>query len=74
MQDDMINYIVDITLNPTILKANLDNEKHAVKTELMRNINDNSHKLYDTYYKNFYNIEGLQYNGDWELQIKNLKK
>ena len=35
MQDDIINYIVDITLNPTILKT-IDNEK--MKTEL---INDN---------------------------------
>lgn len=74
MQDDIINYIVDITLNPTILKSNIDNEKHAVKTELLGAINDNIHSLYDTYNKNMYKIEGLKYSGDMKLQIKNLSK
>jgi len=73
MQDEIINYIIDITLNPKILKANLDNEKHAVKTELLGALNENDYTLYDTHNKNFYKIEGLKYSEDWKTQLKNLK-
>ena len=74
MKDEIINYIVDITLNPKILKANLDNEKHAVKTELLGALNENDYTLYDIHNKNFYKRDGLKYSGDWKNTIKKFKE
>lgn len=73
-ENDMLDYMVTIVNNPKLINVNLDNEKHAVKTELLTELNNKLYDLNDTFNKNFYNITGLKYSDDSKLQLKNLSK
>ena len=71
--NDMIEYIITICSTPTINKIILEKEKKAVINELL--IHD-SHPQIDLMNKMneiFYRIDGLKYQDDNKLQIKNLK-
>ena len=48
----------------------IDKESHAVRNELNTYVNEPSWKLWDTVYKHFYNIEGIQYSQDYMQQLK----
>ena len=48
----------------------IDKESHAVRNELNTYVNEPSWKLWDTIYKHFYNIEGIQYSQDYIQQLK----
>jgi len=51
----------------------IDKERHAVRNELNTYLNNPNWKLYDVLYKNFYNIEGIQYSQDYTQQLQVLK-
>ena len=70
----MMNYMVDIITSPFLKNSTLKIEKHAVLNELLILTNNPENKLTDLFNKNFYINEGLQYNDDYDLQMKNLNK
>ena len=71
---EMLDYIINITINPVITQKMIENEHTAVQNELLRELNKRNSSLYDKFNKEFYSLEGLQYSADWKLQIDNLKK
>ena len=71
---EMLDYIINITINPKITQKMIDNEHTAVENELLREANRRDAILYDVFHKQFYSLEGLQYAFDWKLQIDNLKR
>ena len=71
--DKMLEYIVEIMLNPKFDKSLIEKEKKAVENELNQYLNVPSWKLYDTLCKNLYTVEGMRYSGDYKKQLKVLK-
>tara|TARA_E500000178_G_C17010201_1_gene750132 strand:+ start:625 stop:1962 length:1338 start_codon:yes stop_codon:yes gene_type:complete len=71
---EMLDYIINITINPKITEKMIENEHTAVENELLREANKRDARLYDVFHKNFYRLEGLQYAFDWKTQIDNLKR
>ena len=71
---EMLEYIISISLNPILTETRLKKEKTAVHNELLIHKTHPSMKLYDSLNKHLFNIEGLQYQDDVDLQISNLKK
>ena len=71
---EMLDYIINITINPKITQKMIDNEHTAVENELLREANRRDAILYDLFNKKFYALEGLQYAFDWKTQIDNLKR
>ena len=69
----MIDYICGITINPIIPDGRLNKEKQAVINEIMSDAKEDA-DLYDAINKTVYCNEGLRYNCDRLLQVKNLKK
>lgn len=69
----MLNYIIDVTVNPKFPDKIINKEKEAVTNELLNYLNDKSSKLHNIFNQNFFNIFGLQNFDNHELQIKNLK-
>jgi predicted Zn-dependent peptidase len=68
----MIEYISTIITKPLFRAAVMEREKKAVQVELLEAQNKPVTKLYDTFHKQFFTIEGLQNSDDWALQLKNL--
>ena len=68
--DLILDYIVSLITNPQLTKKMIDKESHAVRNELNTYVNEPSWKLWDTIYKHFYNIEGIQYSQDYIQQLK----
>ena len=71
--DKIIDYIINITINPVFDEKLVTNEKQAVINELLISLDEPETKLYDKMAKMFYAIEGLQYMEDSKLMIHNLK-
>ena len=71
--DLILDYIVSLITNPQLTKKMIDKERHAVRNELNTYLNNPNWKLYDVLYKNFYNIEGIQYSQDYSRQLQVLK-
>jgi len=69
----ILDYIVSSIINPDFSKKMIDKERNAVRNELNSYVNEPNWKLYDVIYKNFFNIEGIQYGCDYLQQIKVLK-
>ena len=70
----MLDYIINITINPKITQKMIENEHTAVENELLREANKRDATLYDVFHKQFYDLEGLQYAFDWKTQIDNLTR
>ena len=68
----MLEYIISISLNPIVTRNRINKEKKAVNNELLIQSTDNKIKLYDNLNKILFNIDGLKYQDDMKLQIKNL--
>ena len=71
---DIIDYIINITVNPIFNNDLVEKEKSAVHNELLISLDNPDQKLYNKMAKHFYNIEGLKYMDDDQLMIDNLKK
>ena len=69
---EMLEYIISISLNPIVTRNRINKEKKAVNNELLIQSTDNKIKLYDNLNKILFNIDGLKYQDDMKLQIKNL--
>ena len=69
---EMLEYIISISLNPIVTRNRINKEKKAVNNELLIHSTDNKIKLYDNLNKILFNIDGLKYQDDMKLQIKNL--
>ena len=72
--NEMIDYIVSISINPEITKSRMDKEIKAVHNELMIHAAHPQMGLYNLLNKMLFRIEGLVVQDDMPLQIKNLKK
>jgi len=72
--DIMMQYMIDIITIPLLKESTLKIEKHAVLNELLILKNDSEHKLIDAFNKEFFCNEGLKYDGDFDVQTKNLEK
>jgi len=68
--DKMLEYIVEITLNPRFDESIIKKEKKAVENELNQYFNKPSWKLEDTVSKNLYTVTGMRYSDDVEEQLK----
>ena len=71
--NEIIDYIINITVNPIFYNDLVEKEKSAVHNELLISLDNPDQKLYDKMAKHFYNIEGLKYMDDDQLMIDNLK-
>ena len=65
----ILDYIVSSIVNPHFSKKMVDKEREAVRNELNSYVNNPDWKLDDTIYKEFFNIEGLQYGQDYMQQL-----
>ena len=72
--DKMLEYIVEIMLNPRFDESIIKKEKTAVENELNEYFNKPSWKLYDTISKNLYTIDGMRYADDVKQQLEVLYK
>ena len=72
--DKMINYIIDITVNPKFNNKLINKEKEAVHNELLIHIDNPNNSLDNEISKKFFTFDGLKYMKDSNLQIQNLKK
>ena len=70
---EMIDYIASISIDPIITKSRMDKEKKAVQNELMIHAAHPQMDLYNLLNHMLFRIEGLQYQDDMKLQLKNLK-
>ena len=73
MSKEMLDYIINITVRPKITQTMIEAEHTAVENELLREANKRDAPLYDTFHKNFFQLDGLRYSFDWKQQIDNLK-
>lgn len=71
--EELLDYIISITVNPKFYNGILEKNKEIVLNELYNYINDPNYKLYDVISKNLYKNVGLQYYNDYKQQIENLK-
>tara|TARA_B100000795_G_scaffold269719_1_gene260062 strand:- start:6240 stop:7613 length:1374 start_codon:yes stop_codon:yes gene_type:complete len=71
--DKMLEYIVEIMLNPKFNESVIKKEKAAVENELNQYLNKPSWKLQDAVCKNLYTVEGMRYADDVKLQLDILK-
>ena len=69
----MLDYIVSITTNPVITKSRTNKEKKAVVNELLIQSSQPFTEVYNLTNHLLFRIEGLEYQDDIKLQIKNLK-
>lgn len=70
---EMIDYVASISIDPIITKSRMDKEKKAVQNELMIHAAHPQMNLYNMLNHMLFRIEGLQYQDDMKLQLKNLK-
>ena len=70
----MIDYIISISIDPIITAKRIQKEKIAVKNELMMHDSHALINLFTTMNHMLFRLEGLQYQDDMKLQIKNLQK
>ena len=70
---EMIDYIVSISVSPLLTKSRIDKEKKAVQNELMIHSAHPQLELYNVLNKMLFRIEGMIYQDDMKLQLKNLK-
>tara|TARA_X000000368_G_scaffold286173_1_gene227275 strand:- start:2324 stop:3625 length:1302 start_codon:yes stop_codon:yes gene_type:complete len=70
----MIDYIISISIDPIITSKRIQKEKIAVKNELMIHDAHPLINLFTTMNHMLFRLEGLQYQDDMKLQIKNLGK
>ena len=70
---EMLDYIVSISVNPQLSNSRMNKEIEAVQNELMIHANNPNMGLYNLLNGMLFRIEGLIYQDDMPLQIKNLK-
>ena len=70
----MIDYIISISIDPIITAKRIQKEKIAVKNELMMHDSHALINLFTTMNHMLFRLEGLQYQDNMKLQIKNLPK
>lgn len=70
----MIDYIISISIDPIITTKRIQKEKIAVKNELMMHDSHALINLFTTMNHMLFRLEGLQYQDNMKLQIKNLPK
>ena len=70
----MIDYIISISIDPIITAKRINKEKIAVKNELMMHDSHPLINLFTMMNNMLFRLEGLQYQDDMKLQIKNLSK
>ena len=71
---EMLDYIISISINPELSKSRMNKEIKAVQNELMIHSNHPNMGLYNIINGMLFRIEGLIYQDDMPLQLKNLKK
>jgi predicted Zn-dependent peptidase len=71
---EMIEYIAGIAVKPLMTSKRLQKEKAAVEQELMMHKTNPELELYSELNKILFNISGLQYQDDLDLQLKLLKQ
>lgn len=72
-QNDMIDYIVDITTKPIISQKRISKEKIAVKNELLNHLNDPEYKIFNKLNSMVFANEGMILQDNCNIQIDNLK-
>lgn len=72
-KDIMLEYILSIALDPHISAKIMQREIEAVRNEITTLLNRPEYKLQRETAKNIFKNKGLQYGGDYELQLHNLK-
>ena len=70
----MIEYIINITINPIFNEELITKEKKAVINELLISLDDSDSQIYNKMNKQFYTVEGLQYMDDDQYMIDNINK
>ena len=68
----MIEYIINITINPIFNEELITKEKKAVINELLISLDDSDSQIYNKMNKQFYTVEGLQYMDDDQYMIDNI--
>ena len=71
--NNMVDYIVSISIDPEITKSRMDKEIKAVQNELMIHAAHPQMGLYNLLNSMLFRIEGLIVQDDMPLQLKNLK-
>lgn len=71
--DKMLEYIVEIVINPVFSKKVINKEKNAIENELFEIINKPSWKLYNKINEILYTRRGLKYSNNYKRQLKILK-
>ena len=71
--DKMLEYIVEIVINPVFSKKVINKEKNAIENELFEIINKPSWKLYNKINELLYTRRGLKYSNNYKRQLKILK-
>ena len=71
--DIMLDFIINITVNPTFNNKLINREKEAVYNELLIYLDNPRTALYNIISKHFYTKTGLKYIYDYKQQIENLK-
>lgn len=72
--EEMVDYIVSISINPILTKSRIEKEKKAVHNELMIHSSHPLLNLFNLLNSMLFRIDGLVVQDDMALQIKNLKK
>ena len=72
-REDLLDYIINITVAPKFNEDILEQNKKIVMNELYINFNKPENQLYNMINKSFYKKTGLQYSSDSLQQIDNLK-
>ena len=70
---EMLDYIVSISVHPELSNSRMNKEIKAVQNELMIHANNPNMGLYNLLNGMLFRIEGLIYQDDMPLQLKNLK-
>jgi predicted Zn-dependent peptidase len=71
---EMLDYIISISINPEITTSRIKKEISAVQNELMIHAGNPNMNLYNLLNSMLFRIDGLVYQDDMPLQLKNLKK
>jgi predicted Zn-dependent peptidase len=72
--DIMLDFIINITVNPVFNTKLINREKEAVHNEALIHLDNPITALYNIISHHFYTIKGLKYRYDYQQHIKNLKK
>ena len=70
----LLDYIINIAIDPHIKSKKMMDEKEAVRNEIINYMNNPNYDLQNATAKLLFKNTGLQYSADYNIQLNNLKK